>query len=164
MDFDPQRIGYRDLLAVFWQLHDPFGAPFSRQYKAVVFYHSAEQERLARETAAAAQRGRDVQTEIRPAERFWLAEDYHQKHQLRNTELLIVEVEEYYDPASREFIDSTLAARMNAYAAMRGHESILLGELDSYGVSADAQKVLRQIAPLLRSEAVAACGVVDSGL
>lgn len=166
VDFDPQVVDYGDLLAVFWQGHNPHAAPFSRQYKAVVFYHDAEQERLARETAGriATDGGRAVTTEIRPAERFWFAEDYHQKYGLRNTEPLLTELARYYDVDSREFIDSTLAARLNAYAGLKGHESIVLSELDSYGVTEATQDILREIAPLLRSEAVALCGLVDNGI
>jgi len=166
VDFDPGQISYSDLIEVFWALHNPHAAVHGPQYKAVVFFHNTEQEQIARDTAARieAESGRTVTTEIREAETFWLAEDYHQKYALRNTDPLIAEMRRFYDVDSREFIDSTLAARLNAYAGLRGHESILLDELASYGATPATQEVLREVGPLLRSEAVAVCGLVDNGI
>jgi len=50
IDFDPERIAYEDLLAVFWASHDPRRAPWSIQYKNVVFVHDDEQRRAAERT------------------------------------------------------------------------------------------------------------------
>ena len=47
MDFDPSRISYEQLLAVFWASHHPGSRPWSRQYMNAVFYHNEAQQRLA---------------------------------------------------------------------------------------------------------------------
>jgi peptide-methionine (S)-S-oxide reductase len=94
--YDAERISYQELLDVFWQLHDPTSlddqGPYERgtQYRAVIFYHDAEQATLA----AASKAARDaagvyaapIQTEIRAATTFWPAEDYHQQYIARGGE------------------------------------------------------------------------------
>lgn len=88
--FDPQRISYRQLLDVFWQLHDPTSlddqGPYERgtQYRAAIFFHDPEQAALAAESKAALEASgvyaAPIRTEIREATTFWPAEDYHQQY------------------------------------------------------------------------------------
>ncbi len=91
--FDPAQIAYRDLLEVFFTVHDPTtrnrqGADVGTQYRSVIFYHTSEQ----RETAEAVIRELDrdqvfpgpIVTEVAPLERFYPAEEYHQRYFERN--------------------------------------------------------------------------------
>lgn len=87
--FDPSRVSYRQLLDVFWQVHDPTqvnrqGPDFGRQYRTVIFFHSPEQETAARESKAALEKSgkfrRPIATEIVPAGEFYRAEEYHQRY------------------------------------------------------------------------------------
>jgi peptide-methionine (S)-S-oxide reductase len=87
--YDAERIGYDDLLKVFWEIHDPTqkdrqGPDVGTQYRSAIFVHDAEQRRLAEESRAALERSgqlrRPVQTEIQPAATFWPAEEYHQRY------------------------------------------------------------------------------------
>jgi peptide-methionine (S)-S-oxide reductase len=89
VDFDPEQVSYEDLLAVFWDCHDPTqmnrqGPDVGTQYRSVVFFHSGEQEAAAQ--AAKAQLDKDgghsrpVVTAIEKAGPFWRAEEYHQKY------------------------------------------------------------------------------------
>ena len=89
VEFDPARISYQDLLELFWQVHDPTqlnrqGADVGTQYRSAIFFHDPEQEAAARASKAAldsaARPGAPVATEITPAPRFWMAEDYHQRY------------------------------------------------------------------------------------
>jgi peptide-methionine (S)-S-oxide reductase len=89
IDFDPSKISYQQLLDEFFALHDPTqlnrqGPDWGSQYRSVVFYHSPEQEKAAKETIArfAAEKrfSKPVVTQVVPAETFWRAEDYHQKY------------------------------------------------------------------------------------
>jgi peptide-methionine (S)-S-oxide reductase len=89
IDFDPSKISYQQLLDEFFALHDPTqlnrqGPDWGSQYRSVVFYHSPEQEKAAKETIArftAEKRfSKPVVTQVVPAETFWRAEDYHQKY------------------------------------------------------------------------------------
>jgi len=91
--FDPSVIGYRDLLDVFFTIHDPTtlnrqGGDVGTQYRSAVFFHSPEQERIAREAVASLVAAKvwpdPVVTEIVPLETFWPAETYHADYFARN--------------------------------------------------------------------------------
>ena len=91
--FDPQTISYRDLLDVFFVIHDPTtrnrqGNDIGTQYRSVIFTHGADQERIARELiaelGASATWPSPIVTEVLPAPTFWRAEDYHQNYFANN--------------------------------------------------------------------------------
>ncbi len=91
--FDPAVLSFRDLLEVFFAIHDPTtlnrqGNDVGTQYRSAIFCHSPEQERVAREVIAALERervfDRPIVTEVAPAETFWPAEEYHQEYFARN--------------------------------------------------------------------------------
>lgn len=85
--YDPAKVSYSELLNAFWNMHDPTtpnrqGPDFGPQYRSVIFTHNAEQDRVAKESKAEAQRyfKRPIVTEIEPAGQFWRAEEYHQRY------------------------------------------------------------------------------------
>lgn len=89
LDFDPSRVGYQQLLDLFFELHNPTqlnrqGPDWGTQYRSVVFFHSPEQEAEAKQTIArltAEKRfSRPIVTQVVPAQIFWRAEEYHQKY------------------------------------------------------------------------------------
>jgi peptide-methionine (S)-S-oxide reductase len=91
--YDPAKIGYAELLEVFWRNIDPLdaGGQFcdrGDQYRSAIFYHDEEQKRLAEESKRAIDEAerfeRAVVTEILPAIRFYAAEGYHQDYYEKN--------------------------------------------------------------------------------
>jgi peptide-methionine (S)-S-oxide reductase len=87
VEYDPARISYEELLSTFWGGHDPTqlnrqGPDVGTQYRSAIFFHDEAQERAARESLERVQRDLDrpVVTEIVPVEKFWPAEDYHQRY------------------------------------------------------------------------------------
>jgi peptide-methionine (S)-S-oxide reductase len=87
--FDPAQISYRDILDVFFVIHDPTtrnrqGNDVGTQYRSAIFYHSPEQQRIAVETIAhlEAEGVYDdaIVTEVAPATDFWMGERYHQEY------------------------------------------------------------------------------------
>jgi peptide-methionine (S)-S-oxide reductase len=93
--FDPGQISYRELLEVFFVIHDPTslnrqGNDVGTQYRSVIFTHSAEQraiaESLIAELDAQGLWPASIVTELLPARRFYPAEDYHQRYFARNTQ------------------------------------------------------------------------------
>jgi peptide-methionine (S)-S-oxide reductase len=143
VEFDPDVLSYRDLLEIFWRSHDPTGRAWSVQYKVAVFVSTADQQRLAhgsRELLASSLPKR-IRTEILPAERFYRAEDYHQKYYLRNTPKLMREFKLMY-PSEKAFCDSTAAARVNGYIDGAGDTRDLLREIDEYGLSEEGKALL----------------------
>jgi len=91
--FDPRVIAFKDLLDVFFTIHDPTtlnyqGNDHGTQYRSVIFYHSPEQEATARqqiqELNAAKLWGAPIVTEVQPCTAFYSAEEYHQDYFKRN--------------------------------------------------------------------------------
>lgn len=91
--FDPQEVSYHDLLKIFFVIHDPTtlnrqGNDNGTQYRSAIFYHSPEQERIAREVIAAVTQERfypnSIVTEVAPASQWFEAEAYHQEYFAHN--------------------------------------------------------------------------------
>jgi len=91
--FDPNIVSYRDLLNVFFAIHDPTtlnrqGADTGTQYRSAIFYHDDEQKRIAEELIKDlnAQKiwERPIVTEVTKLDKFYMAEDYHQEYFANN--------------------------------------------------------------------------------
>jgi peptide-methionine (S)-S-oxide reductase len=110
---------------------------------SAVFFHNDEQRQIALETKKreADKQNGEIFTQILPASTFYLAEDYHQKYQLRQERDLMKELSIIY-PDSQEFINSTAAARINGYLAGYGTSEMLQTELPKLGLSPAASKKL----------------------
>jgi peptide-methionine (S)-S-oxide reductase len=87
LTFDPAVIGFRDILDIFFGIHDPTtrdrqGADVGSQYRSVILYHSAEQKRLAEERIAELNAAQiwpaPIVTQVLAFQAFYAAEDYHQ--------------------------------------------------------------------------------------
>jgi peptide-methionine (S)-S-oxide reductase len=87
--FDPSLISFRDLLDIFFTIHDPTtlnrqGNDAGTQYRSAIFFHTADQEREAveaiRALTAAGVWDDPIVTEVAPLTRFWPAEPYHQNY------------------------------------------------------------------------------------
>jgi peptide-methionine (S)-S-oxide reductase len=146
LDYDPARITYQDLLNVFWKGHSPQYRSWSRQYASIIFYHNEEQRRLAvesKERIASVIRG-SVYTDIMPYAGFTLAEEYHQKHSLRQYPEFMQDLRRIY-PSNQDFVSSTAAARLNGYLGGEGSYAALAQELDSLGLSPERKESLREM-------------------
>lgn len=91
--YDPKVITYADLLEAFFRSHDPTslnrqGNDVGTQYRSVIFYHNEEQKQLAETAKAELDKsgayGKPIVTEITPAVKFFVAEDYHQNYYANN--------------------------------------------------------------------------------
>ncbi|HEX2013303.1 MAG TPA: peptide-methionine (S)-S-oxide reductase MsrA [Roseateles sp.] len=93
--FDPQQLSLREMLEVFFAVHDPTtlnrqGADVGTQYRSGIYFHTPEQEALAREVLAEAQAaiyadgGGKVVTELLPERNYSKAEAYHRRYYARN--------------------------------------------------------------------------------
>jgi peptide-methionine (S)-S-oxide reductase len=87
--YDPEKVSYAQLLDVFWKIHDPSqvnrqGPDFGAQYRTAIFFHSPEQEAIAKKSKQALDAShrfrQPIATEITPAGPFWRAEEYHQRY------------------------------------------------------------------------------------
>ncbi len=89
MTYDPDVVTYRQLLDVFWRIHDPTtlnrqGFDVGDQYRSAIFYHTPEQKVEAKGPRREQQRSgrfrKPIVTEVVAAGVFWRAEEYHQKY------------------------------------------------------------------------------------
>jgi peptide-methionine (S)-S-oxide reductase len=91
--FDPQKVNYKELLKLFFEMHNPTtlnrqGPDIGSQYRSVVFFHTPEQQQLAGDYIDEVnQSGRwpqPVVTQVESAPAFWPAEEYHQRYLEKN--------------------------------------------------------------------------------
>lgn len=89
LEYDPKEISYKELLDLFWSIHNPTtknrqGPDIGSQYRSTIFYHTLGQERIARKLRQELDDSNKFQnkivTEIVPASTFYQAEDNHQKY------------------------------------------------------------------------------------
>ncbi len=89
LTFDPTQISFRDILEVFFSIHDPTtlnrqGADVGTQYRSAIFYHSPEQQEIATQLIAELNAAKlwhaPIVTEVVPYTEFYSAEDYHQNY------------------------------------------------------------------------------------
>jgi peptide-methionine (S)-S-oxide reductase len=87
--FDPEEVAYRDILEVYFTIHDPTtlnrqGADVGTQYRSVIFYHTEGQKRTAEEVISEIEAegiwNSSIVTEVVPFDEFYVAEDYHQDY------------------------------------------------------------------------------------
>jgi peptide-methionine (S)-S-oxide reductase len=87
--FDPDEVSYRDILEVYFTIHDPTtlnrqGADVGTQYRSVIFYHTEGQKRTAEEVISEIEDegiwNSPIVTDVAPFDEFYVAEDYHQNY------------------------------------------------------------------------------------
>jgi methionine-S-sulfoxide reductase len=93
IEFDPAQTSFKELLGIFWRMHDPTtenrqGVDVGTQYRSAIFYHSNDQKVQAEESKAAFDKSgvfaKPAVTQIVPASTFYPAESYHQDYFNRN--------------------------------------------------------------------------------
>jgi peptide-methionine (S)-S-oxide reductase len=91
--FDPKVVSYRNLLNVFFAIHDPTtmnrqGADVGTQYRSAIFYHDQDQEKTAEGLIKELNEQKiwngPIVTEVAPLDKFYMAEDYHQEYFANN--------------------------------------------------------------------------------
>lgn len=91
--FDPTVISYKELVDLFWRVHDPTqknrqGWDVGTQYRSAIFFQTLEQKEIAEQSKASLEASgkwrKPIATEIVPADTFWRAEEYHQRYFEKN--------------------------------------------------------------------------------
>ena len=89
VEYDPSIVSYEALLDVLWECHDPTtmnrqGPDRGTQYRSAIYFHSPEQEASSKlsklKLDQSGRFGSPIVTEITPAPKYYIAEDYHQKY------------------------------------------------------------------------------------
>lgn len=133
LDYDPEVTSYDKLLNIFWNNHNPT-VKCSRQYMSVIFYHDEEQKSKALSTFEEAQKktGGRITTKVLPFEKFYDAEDYHQKYLLQQHPWMLTALG--VDPGE-DLIQSHVAARINGYIGGYGKPSAFDAEWAKLGLN-----------------------------
>jgi peptide-methionine (S)-S-oxide reductase len=115
IDFDPQQVGYEELLEEYLRQGHPTMPPYSVQYRSAIFYHGAAQKAAAEKVLArwADAAGHKLYVSLEPATEFYRAEDYHHKYYLRSDKVLMQSLSNLL-PTEQDFEDSTMVMRLNA--------------------------------------------------
>ena len=144
IDFDPQLIGYEQLLDMALAEGNFSSSSSSRQYRSVVFYHTPQQKLAAQKAHCPA---------VEPVGIFTRAEDYHQKYYLQQSSV----VKDFYAmfPGDAAFTDSTSVTRANAIVGGHVSQDRVKLLLPSLGVSAATGQALLRLA----KSANPGCGV-----
>jgi peptide-methionine (S)-S-oxide reductase len=144
VDFDPKRITYEKLLQIFWDNHNPTARSWSKQYGSVILYAGEEQQLFAERSKKQTEKdlGAEVFTRVEPLDKFFRAEDYHQKYYLRKHENVMADLQARFS-SSEEFVDSTAAARLNGFVSGDGESKTFLTEISGYGLSPQAREFVK---------------------
>jgi peptide-methionine (S)-S-oxide reductase len=95
ISFNPSKISYREILEIFFSVHDPTtlnrqGPDVGTQYRSAIFYHNEDQKTVAAELTGELDKAhlwkKPIVTQIVPLEKFYPAEDYHQEYFSRRPE------------------------------------------------------------------------------
>jgi peptide-methionine (S)-S-oxide reductase len=95
VNFNPSKISYREILEIFFSVHDPTtlnrqGADLGTQYRSAIFHHNEQQKRVAEELVTELNKAdlwdNPVVTQIVPLDTFYPAEDYHKEYFSRHPE------------------------------------------------------------------------------
>ncbi len=93
--FDPAKISYREIMEIFFSVHDPTtlnrqGADVGTQYRSAIFYHNEQQkastDKLIEELTKARAWSKPIVTRLAPLDKFYPAEDYHRDYLTRHPE------------------------------------------------------------------------------
>jgi peptide-methionine (S)-S-oxide reductase len=120
VDYDPAALSYADLSTVVFENHDPRHQTRKTQYQNVVFYDSPDQkEALGSVLETTGLAAETIETRVEQLTRFYPAESYHQKYNLRTNQSLLDLFEETgYD--DEELRESPAAAKLNGYTGGHG--------------------------------------------
>lgn len=142
IDYDPNMIDYETILNLFWANHDPT-AQAKIQYSSFIFYHNEEQKKIAEESLEKQRKNfnKGILTKIRSAQKFWDAEDYHQKYRLQQHPWLC----EALGCQGGLLKESYVAARLNGYVLGCGGAAQYEAELPILGLDETAGEYVRRL-------------------
>lgn len=151
IDFAPRLITYEQLLEVFWNNHNPvnINGYKGRQYQSLLFYRDEEQrEAINRIKLRMESHKGTLDTEIAPYAEFFSAEPRHQKYYLKRFPNAVEKLGAYY-PSEEEWVNSTLAARLNGLAKGYSNLERIRREIAQWPISPSDQAefiaLIRQI-------------------
>ena len=162
IDYDPEVISYSELLEIFFASHDPYRPAYSRQYASLILYNNSEQQNLALEMKEKleAESGREIKTEIKELDKFYFAEDYHQKFRLQQAQ----DFKDHYlsQLSMQGFINSPAVTKANGYFTGNGERDNIIQNIGELGLSTELQERLLERNSIDPAECVTFCKTEDA--
>uniref|UniRef100_A0A914XML3 peptide-methionine (S)-S-oxide reductase n=1 Tax=Plectus sambesii TaxID=2011161 RepID=A0A914XML3_9BILA len=151
VEYDESKMNYNALLDHFWSHHDAT-VDHKKQYASAILYVDEEQQRVAEASRQAEQEKtkKNLQTYIQPLDKFYQAEDYHQKYWLRTQTGLFKALK----LSDKDVVESPLATKLNAFMAGYTDWKVLDALTKEYNIDANTAKVIKEVA---QSGGVADC-------
>jgi len=148
IDYDTTIISYEELLQVFWGNHNPLRDTFykGRQYISLLLYHNEDQKDQAEKIKIEYEQklNGEIDTEMAVYSTFYLAEDYHQKYYLKRYANVVEQVDHLFLD-HKDFVYSTIAARLNGFVAGHGNLVDLKEEMKEWGLNDEESEVLARL-------------------
>lgn len=141
VSFDPELVSYRELLTYFWGHHNSRAKPIFRQYASAIFFTSKEQAEAAKAVRQGFQdKGSEdpILTAIIRLDKFYPAEQYHQKYYLQQDQALFELL------PGKQKLSTRVATKLNALAGRAGERPVLSKSLSQLGIEPGQSEVLFQ--------------------
>ncbi len=155
IDFDSDIINFEQIVDIFWKSHNPVSYSWKRQYMNAIFFHDEKQNDIilkSKEQLTSQLEGQ-INTKVIPYEKFYLAEDYHQKYHLQNVPVLLNDYKKIFT-SIQQFIDSTSACRVNGFLIGHGNVSDFDSDIGKLGLSEQPTRILTDIFYKYKKKAV----------
>jgi peptide methionine sulfoxide reductase msrA/msrB len=162
IDYDPDQISYRELVEIFFNSHNAFAEAYSRQYASLILYHNEDQRQTALEVKESleAEKNRKVKTMIKELDRFYLAENYHQKFRLQQK----TEFRDHYFEMMKieEFINSPTISKINGYVSGKGERDNIIQNIGDFALTSELQEELLRLNGIDPEECTTFCKTEDA--
>ncbi|CAH2214299.1 peptide-methionine (S)-S-oxide reductase [Tepidibacter aestuarii] len=146
IDYDDEIITYDELLDIFWKNNICKVKSLKVQYRSLILYHDEEQRIKALKSKDEKEKNENsyVYTDIEAMNKFYIAENYHQKYYLQSVRAIADEIKKSFE-SFNAFVDSKFAARLNGYIKGYGDIDMLRNDLKTDLLSDKSKKRLISI-------------------
>lgn len=157
IDFNPDIISYRELVEIFFNSHNAFAKPYSKQYASLILFHDQKQQQIALELKEEIEkeRNKEIKTEIKKLDKFYLAENYHQKFRLQQKSELR---DHYFKMMSfEEFLNSPTITKLNGYVSANGDRDEIIKNIGNFKLTNRLQERLLELNGIDPAECTTFC-------
>jgi peptide-methionine (S)-S-oxide reductase len=147
IDFDPQIIGFDEIVKHFWSSHNPYRGTYKgRQYLSILLFHDAEQKEMIERVKEGLEKSlaEKIDTEIASYQGFTLAEERHQKYYLKRYPKAMERLMSYYE-THQQMVDATLVARINSFVKGYGTLAALKAEMAGWNIPGETKEKLVEL-------------------
>lgn len=112
--YNPEIVSYEELVNYYIEITEVNNRPISGQYRYIIFYDNETQKEHIKEVEAKQREAEEIYFDVKELDKFFVAEDYHQKYQVRSNEKLYNKLMEIFKN-EQSFIDSHIATKLNSF-------------------------------------------------